>query len=622
MSSRVARHALSAGAATLLTRVSGLLREIVFAAMFGASMSSDAYLAALRVPNLFRDLFAEGSMSNAFVPNFAKVVEEEGLDEAWRLVNALLGIVLAALGLLTALTLLAAPAWVWVVAAGFADVPGKAELTATLVRIVSPFLLGVSLASVFAGMLNVRGRFFLPALAPAAFNAAVIAGCLVPPSWSAGLGVEPIAMVAVAATVGGLLQAGVQFPSLWRMGFRLRPTLRGHPALQRLLAFLGPALIGIATIQLGIVVDVQLAASHGDGPVSWLGYAFRLVQLPMTVFAGSLAVATLAELSARVSQGETDAARETQADALSLTSFLVVPSAVALGLFADPLVSLFYERGAFTAADTAATAELLRWYAVGTVAFCLHRVVAPSFYAWGDPWTPMVLSIATVAAKVPLALWLTGVMGVPGIPLAHAAVATAEVAVLVGFLGRRSGGWTRSLWVDHGRIAVAAGAMAGVAWLLRPADGAILASLGAMAASGAAYLLVAGALGAPQVATLVRRLQRPRGLPPHVDPDTRAALARHADTHLGRVVLGDGTAVLHTAAGRLELTAVDGELRAHHVDAPPVSGEAVRLAGILDVSRRPPPLAGLELSDGRTLCVRGNRIVEAPCAGPRLPVSE
>jgi putative peptidoglycan lipid II flippase len=316
--------------------------------------------------------------------------------------------------------------------------------------------------------------------------------------------------------VGGFLQAAVEYPALRRMGFRLRPHLRGHPALRRLLAFLGPALIGVATIQVGVLVDVQIAATYGDGPVSWLGYAFRLVQLPMSIFAGAVAVASLAALSAQVARGEREEARGTLGDAVALTSFLVLPSAVALGVFAHPLVELFYQRGAFSAADTAATASLLQLYALGTFAFCLHRVVVPSFYAWGDPWTPMVLSIGTVVAKVPLALWLAGegMLAVRGIPLAHALVATAEVVVLVVLLGRRAGGWSRGLGVEHLRLATAAALMGlGGWWALARVDGLALELLVGVA-SGAVYLGATWALGSDQPRALARRVRRRLAPPP------------------------------------------------------------------------------------------------------------
>ncbi|MBN2801280.1 MAG: murein biosynthesis integral membrane protein MurJ [Deltaproteobacteria bacterium] len=613
----LSRQSAAGAAAQLLTRVSGLLREVVFAAVFGAGADADAYLAALRVPNLLRDLFAEGSLSSAFVPHFAKALQEEGRASAWALSNALLGVLLLALGALAALLLLAPAPWVWLVAAGFS--PEKAALTARLIQGLAPLLAGISLASVLGGMLHVQGRFFLPALAPAAFNAAVIGGCLVPAAWATRWGLQPLVLVAAAASIGGLLQAAVQLPALYKLGFRLRPSLRGHPLLRPLLGFMGPAILGVGTVQAGVLIDLQIASTLGDGPVSWLGYAFRLVQLPMTVFAGSIAVVSLARLSALLADGAEREARDTLGSALSLTTFLVLPGALALGLFAEPLVALFYQRGAFSAQDTAITAQLLRAYSLGAVAFALHRVAAPSFYAWRDPWTPMLLSLGTVAAKIPLSLTLAHALGVTGLPLAHAAVASAEGIALLALLGRRAGGWADGVWRDLAKITVAATLTGVLGWALIPLTGASLLLLPPL---GVAYLSLAALLGLPQVRQLARLL-RPGGLPPHLHRATVEALTRHAGAPATEPTLSGGVLTIHTGAGRLTVTAVDGALRASHSYSPPLSGPPLGLTVVLDLSQRPPPLHGLELRVGdRTVAVTaaGDAISLQRPSGPRLPV--
>lgn len=626
----VTRFALSAGAATLLTRVSGLARQVVFATVFGASMESDAFLVAQRVPNMFRDLFAEGSMSNAFVPNFSKTAEQEGLKSAWLLANSLLGFTLLALGVVTLAMVVFAEGFVHLLATGFSDVDGKIELTAYLVRIMAPFLAAVSMASLFGGMLNVRGRFFLPALAPAMFNLFVIAGCLAPEQAHELLGIDPIVLVSGAATLGGAAMFAIQVPSLRAQGFRFRPTVRIHPALGRLVRFLGPALIGVATIQIGILIDLQFAAQFGDGPVSYLDYAFRLVQLPMNLFAGAVAVAGLAVLSAQVARGERAEARTTLSDSLSLTAFLVAPSAVGLWVFADPIVSLFYEHGAFTATDAMQTTLVLQCYALGAFAFCIHRVVVPSYYAFGDPWTPMLLSIGTLVLKIPLILWWTdeSLFGFLGIPLSHAAVASAEVLAMFVLLGRLAGGYGRRFWLDALRIAIASGLMGGCGWLaLRQVEG-LAAELGVMVAVSLLYLVIGGLLGLSQVREMVARLPLPgggpRGLPPHLDPETRTALRRHADRALGEIRQVKGGVEVDTDAGTLLLSAEESVLIARHrPGSPPVDDErAARLAGVLNTTGRPPPLYALELQlePPRVFRAVDDRVVEREAPGPRLPV--
>jgi putative peptidoglycan lipid II flippase len=630
----VTKFALSAGAATLITRLSGLARQVVFAAVFGAGMETDAFLVAQRVPNVFRDLFAEGSMSNAFVPNFAKTAEEEGLASAWKLANALIGFSLVALGVVTAAMMIFARGWVYMFAAGYGDVPGKVEMTMGLVRVMAPFLACVSMASIFGGMLNVRGRFFVPALAPAVLNVAVIAGCLVPGPVQAAVGLDPIVIVAAASTLGGAAMFLMQYPALRAQGFRFRPSLVLHPALGRLVKFLGPALIGVGTIQIGILIDLQFAAGYGDGPVSYLDYAFRLVQLPMNLFAGAIAVAGLAVLSSQVARGERAGARTTLADSLSLTAFLVAPSVVALGVFAEPIVQLFYERGAFTAADTAQTSLVLQCYALGAFAFCIHRVVVPSYYAFGDPWTPMVLSIGTLVLKIPLIAWWASDswFGFLGIPLSHAAVASAEVLAMFLLLGRRAGGYGGKFWKDAVRMAIAAAAMGVGGWFALGAVDGLIPKLGVMVASGAAYLAFAGILGLSQVREALAKLPIPGlgkgGLPPHVDPVTRDALsAAVGSTLIDLQPEGQGVLV-HTSAGTLTLSAAeDGSLAARFdatsAQTPLELGTPLAIEGVLDITGRPPPLYAVALHvEGveRVLRASGGAVIEGEATGPRLTV--
>lgn len=625
----VTRHALAAGAATLITRVSGLFRQVIFAGVFGATAETDAFLVAQRVPNLFRDLFAEGSMSNAFVPNFSKTAEEDGITAAWALANALIGLVLLAIGIVTVLMVVFAEWFVLLFASGFAEVEGKVELTMDLVRIIAPFLGCVSLASIFGGMLNVRGRFFLPALAPALANVGVIVGCLMPERWEALTGLTPITTVSLGYTIGGAGMFILLFPSLRRMGFHFRPTLRWHPAMGRLLRFLGPALIGVATIQLGVIIDFQLGSSFGDGPVSYLEYAFRIVQLPMNLFAGAIAVAGLAALSALVVQGKAEEARKTLAQSMSLTSYLVAPSAVAMFVFATPIVQLFYERGEFSAHDTAQTAMVLRCYAYGAFAFCIHRVVVPSFYAFGDAWTPMLLSIGTLVLKIPVAIWWTRewMFGFSGIPLAHAAVASAEVLAMFLLLRRRAGGYGRQFWADNGIIVVASLGMGAAGMALLPLFDGLLWSVAVMGIVGSGYLLVTYAIRlGPARDVLGKVLRRgPKGLPPHIDPDTRAALRAAVGTGLLSWEITDGEARIETTGGALVARSREGvlEVRLDGATGPPTPEDPLELTVILDTSRRPPPMWGLVLRCGEqtiALKARGDSVVAEEATGPALPV--
>jgi len=508
------RATLVVGMANMVGRLSGLVREMVFAAFFGAGLVADAYNAAYRVPNLLRELLAEGSLSNVYVPLFAESTEKDGLKHAWALANAVLGVLLLILGLATALFYFAAEPFVLLVAAGFTEIEGKAELTAQLTRMLSPFLVGLSVASLFSGMLNVRGKFFLPALAPSFLNVFVIAACLLGEQWTALTGLPPIAAVAVGATLSGFATAAVQYPALRKEGFRFRPRLTADPALRRMAKFMGAAMVGIVVVQFNLLVETQLASRFGDGPVSWLIYGFRLVQLPQTVVSGSVAVASLAVLSLQLARNDREAARGTLTRALELNSLLVIPAAVGLYLLADPLISLFFERGAFTAADTAATAGILRMYALATVGICTYRVLLPVFFALKDPYLPMKLSLGVMASKVPVALALCYPLGfgVEGLPLSHAVTVSLEVVVMVVVLSRRVGGYADGFWSQQIRIVVAAAVMGGAVVALRPwADGfGVLLVAGA---GGGLYGVLVLGLRVRETRTILRKLLR-RGPPP------------------------------------------------------------------------------------------------------------
>ncbi len=435
----IKRNTLLVGAANLVSRVTGLFREMAFAAAFGAGVSADAFNAAFRVGNMFRELFAEGALANAFVPLFADVAEREGEGSGWALANALLGVLLAAVGAATLLTFVFAEPLVLLFATGFAEDDAKLALATELTRVLAPFVATISVASVFMGMLNVRGRFFMPAVVPVLFNGAVILACLGAGPFGEATGLQPIFGVAIAALVGGTAQAAVQFPALRRQGFRLRPTFGKHPQLKRLIAFIVPALIAISVVQVNLLIETNLASRMGDGPVSWLLYSFRVAHLPFSIISGGVAVAALAGLSVLASQDRHDEFRTGLLDAVNLNSFLILPSSVGLFFLAEPVVALLFERGAFTPADTAATASMLRMYAIALFGIGQQRVLVPVFYALMDPKTPMWIALGIVAFKLPVAWALIHPlgMGVDGIPASHAVLATVEVVLLLVFLQKR-----------------------------------------------------------------------------------------------------------------------------------------------------------------------------------------
>ncbi|MCB9797251.1 MAG: murein biosynthesis integral membrane protein MurJ [Alphaproteobacteria bacterium] len=623
----VRRGALLVGAANLLSRLTGLLREVAFAAVFGAGAAADAFNAAFRIGNLLRELFAEGALSNAFVPLFAKVSEESGEREAWALANAFLGLLTLALGAVALGTIALAEPLVHLVASGYAEVPGKVALTATLTRILAPFVATISVASVFMGMLNVRGRFFLPAASPVLFNAAIVAACLGSERFEAWTGAPAVHAVAWAALIGGAAQAAVQLPSLRRAGYRLRPSLKGHPALRRLLSFLGPAVVAISVVQINLLIETQLASREGDGPVSWLLYAFRVAHLPFSIVSGSVAVAGLAGLSVLAARRDHVGFRTTLAQALNLNAFLLIPSAVGLFLLANPLVAALFERGAFTAADTAVTAELLRAYSVAILAIGAQRILVPVFYTLGDPRTPMWVGLATVLLKAPVALALMLPLGLAGIPASQAVLAGAESLALLFILDRRVGRLEGLLLGVHLKSVLAAALMGlGVAGALRalPEPG-LPALIGISAAGGLLYLLAAHVLGVQEARDVLARLRPgpPPGLPPTVDPDTRALLARLATEPRGAATLAQGRAELPLEDLVVIVISEDDTLRCEaRIEAATAPLSPSPLRAVMRVGQGPPRLAGLDLGppEAPELALRadGDAVVEGLAVGPRL----
>lgn len=609
----IRRNTLVVGSANVLARLTGLVREIAFAAAFGAGLSADAFNVAFRIGNLFRELFAEGALSNAFVPLFADTEQKDGLKSAFDLANAFLGLLLVAVGVVVAGTILFAEPLVHVLASGYADVPGKVELTATLARVLAPFVATVSVASVFMGVLNVRGRFFVPALTPILFNVAIIAACAAAQPFEAATGQPAILLVAMAALVGGLGQATIQLPSLRAQGFRFRPRLAGHPALKRLVKFVLPAIVAISVVQLHLLVELQLASREGDGPVSWLLYAFRIAHLPFSIVSGAVAVSALAGLSVFAAQKDWGGFRDNLARAMNLNGFLLVPSAVGIFLLASPITALFYERGAFTPDDTAMTAQLLQGYAVALLAIGAQRILVPVFYTLDDPWTPMFAGIGTVALKLPVALGLMHLVGLAGLPLSHAVLAGLEVLVLLILLERRVPGGVRAMVGDHARAVVAAAVMGGAltlaldhvtSWTLLPI----------CAAAGLLYLAVAHALGLREGRDLLARaLGRKKGLPPTIDPESRALLGRLALEPTGPAQLVDGHLDIPLADGCVRITAAEGRLAAAWVEgAYGMEPALASLVVVLRVGAGPPSWVGLSVDGVAFQAVDGQVVPGTP----------
>jgi putative peptidoglycan lipid II flippase len=437
----MARHAGLTGVATLASRILGLGRDQVLAAYFGAGNEMDAFVVAFRIPNLVRDLFAEGAMSAAFVPTFTRELTLHGKREAWRLGNNVLNALIITTGLIVVFGMIFAGPLIGLYAGEFARVPGKLELTVRLTRLVLPFLTLVAIAAAAMGMLNSLHHYFVPALSPAMFNVATIVLVIGLAPLMPRAGLPPIMAVAIAALAGGLGQVAIQWPSLRREGFRYARVFDPRdPGLRRVLILMGPGTIGLAATQVNLFVNTLLATGQGTGAASWLTYAFRLMYLPIGLFGVSIATAVLPAVSRHATVGDTAAIRQTVSRGLSMMLMLNVPATLGLMVLATPIVRLLFEHGHFLPSDTAATAGALQFYAIGLAGYSAVRIASPTFYAIGESRTPAIVSAAAIGVNVIASVTLVRAIGFRGLALGTSIAAIANAALLLALLRRRLGG--------------------------------------------------------------------------------------------------------------------------------------------------------------------------------------
>ncbi len=461
----VVRSAGMVSLAMAMSRVTGLLREIVMARLFGAGFVYDAFLLGFRIPNLTRDLFAEGALSSAFVPIFTQTLEHKGRKEAALLSNLVGTALVIVVGLFCLFGVIFTPAWVNLLASGFHQVPGKFELAVKLTRVMFFFLLLVALAAQAMGVLNACNRFAVPALASTFFNIGSVAfglvlGYLLGPH----LGIEPITGMAIGVVFGGALQLAWQLPAMRAEGFRFRPAFDwSHPLLRKIFRLMGPAILGNAAVQINVLVITNFASRiPGNGPVSWLGYSFRFMQLPLGLFGVAIASATLPAISRSAGIGDFDEFRRTLSKSLGMVFLFTLPSAVGLIVLGRTMIGAIYQGGKFSAYDTEQTALALSCYALGLAGYSALKVLNPAFYALHDARTPMLISLLSIAVNYFTAdlLFSHTAMGHAGLALSTAAVATFGGVALFVILRNRVGGiYGRNLIESVWKIAAASAVM-------------------------------------------------------------------------------------------------------------------------------------------------------------------
>lgn len=503
------RSTVAFSAMTLLSRVAGLVRDMLQAALFGAGVAADAFVIAYRIPNYLRRIFAEGSFSQAFVPVLAEMRQRGDTAAVKDLVDHVAGALCAAALLVTGLGILAAPLIVSVIAPGTLEQPGKHALTADLLRITFPYLLFISLASIAAAVLNSFQRFALPAATPVLHNLALIAAMLLfVPFFE-----QPIEALAWGVFAAGILQLLVLWPALRRHGLmpRLRFSRR-HPGVRKVFGLMLPTLFSSSVAQVNLVVGTAFASLLATGSQTWLYMAERLSEFPLGLFGVAVGTVILPHLSGR--HAATDAAGFSRSLdwALRLVLVLALPAALGLALLAEPLATTIFQYGRFGAGDAAMAALALLMMSIGVPAFMASKVLAPAFYARQDPKTPMRVALWTVLANVLLTiaivtpLWLGDVRGAHGgIALATSLAGLLNAGLLWRAL-RRGGlyvpvpGWGRlALRILAGCAAMAATVVALRGWVgpwavLEPAA-RVAWLLGTVGAGALAYGLALLATG-------------------------------------------------------------------------------------------------------------------------------
>lgn len=408
----VARSAGIVSIAVMFSRVLGLAREMIFANYFGAGFLYDAYVVAFRIPNVLRDLFAEGALSAAFVKVFTDYQINRSEAEAWKLAGLVLNALAVVLSVVCIVGILLSNQFINLIADGFS--PEKAALATTLTQIMFPFILLVALAAVAMGVLNTKGVFGVPASASTVFNIASIVFGLSIAYWLSGGGwldsndknAVPtsaaqwaIIGMSIGTLIGGAAQFLMQIPSLYRVGFRFSPFLSfTDEGVRRVMMLMAPAILGTSAVQINVLINTYFV-SQIEGAQGWLGYAFRLMQFPIGLFGVAIGTASVPVLSRMANEGKFDDFRRTLSSSLNLVFLLTLPSACGLIVLGEPIVRLIYERGKFDAAATTMTAWALAGYSIGLTGYAAIKVLSPAFYALNDAKTPMIIALCSIAVN-------------------------------------------------------------------------------------------------------------------------------------------------------------------------------------------------------------------------------
>jgi putative peptidoglycan lipid II flippase len=456
------------GIAVMCSRVLGLIREQIFAWLFGGGKEMDAFTVAFRTPNLLRDLFAEGALSTAFVTTFSKKIATEGVDSAWKLANKVATLASVFMSGIVVAGICVAPLLVNVLAPGFSHTPGKMELTYHLAQLMYPFILLVSLGALVMGMLNARNVFGVPAMASSFFNIGSIIGGVALGWWlDPHFGTKSLYGLALGTVIGGALQLGVQLPSLRKLGYHYRPDFDWNDdGVRTILRIMGPAIIAASSVQVNVMINTWFASYLEDGTAYRLNIAFRLMQLPLGIFGVAIGTVTLPLLSRIAATGDRKEFGAVLGRGMRLAFVLTLPATVGLMMLARPIISLLYEHGKFNAHATDQAAVALQGYALGLCAYSVLKILSPAFYAIDKRRTPMVVSFISIGMNILVNSMLVFYwkMGIQGLALGTGCVAMVNFLLLYFLMRREATLGTGELLVTLGKLVVASAALAAVCW--------------------------------------------------------------------------------------------------------------------------------------------------------------
>ena len=451
----VAKSAGIVSIAVMFSRVLGLIREVVFANFFGTGFLMDAYIVAFRIPNVLRDLFAEGALSAAFVKVFTDFQIKKGEQEAWKLASLVLNALALVLSCVCLFGILITPYALPLLVSGFS--PEKTALAVTMTQIMFPFILLVAMAALAMGVLNTKGVFGIPASASTVFNVTSIIFGLAFAYWLSGgswVGTSDKSAIPPASSqwaiigmsVGTLIGGGAQFlmqlPSLFKVGFRFSPLLSfKDEGVKQVLRLMAPAILGTSAVQINVMINTFFV-SQFDGAQSWLNFAFRLMQFPIGIFGVAIGTASVPVLSKMASEGRLKDFRDTLSSSMNLVFLMTLPSACGLIVLGEPIIRLIYERGKFTSASTTMTAYALAGYSIGLTGYAAIKVLSPAFYALNDAKTPMMIAVASIAVNALASyffrnLLMTYDLGHVGVALATSSVALVNFFALVLIMRKR-----------------------------------------------------------------------------------------------------------------------------------------------------------------------------------------